>query len=259
MPKGTPRCAVRSCATSSVITTPLPLCLPHRLQVILGGTHAALELALQQAPVVRALKAHHVPASAMDAEVFELLHRVHDAFGKDERLATVDLLQRLGRQDVDPVKLAAHLRPLGVRARELWLNGRNRRGYVAADVRAAVKRVPRFLERLERNEDHPYGYIDPTAIPSRPHEPVVYFLRNGDRVKIGYTTNLRTRMVSLALRPADVVLLLDGGQELEAALHERFAVHRCRSTEWFELAPDLLEYINTMRTKADLPELRKAM
>ncbi|MDG9701677.1 GIY-YIG nuclease family protein [Streptomyces sp. DH37] len=76
-----------------------------------------------------------------------------------------------------------------------------------------------------------------------PHNPVVYFLLNGDRVKIGYTTNLKSRLIALSLRVQNVILLLDGGQKLEYALHSRFRYHRIDDTEWFHYAEELQEFV----------------
>jgi hypothetical protein len=75
------------------------------------------------------------------------------------------------------------------------------------------------------------------------HDSVVYFLANGGRVKIGYTTNLRSRLSSLALRNDSVLLVLHGGPDLERALHAHFAAYRNGNTEWFELAPEVFRYI----------------
>jgi len=75
------------------------------------------------------------------------------------------------------------------------------------------------------------------------HDSAVYFVANGGRVKIGYTTNLRSRLGSLALRGDSVLLALHGGPELERALHARFAQYRDGTTEWFELAPAVFRFI----------------
>ncbi|WP_062214642.1 GIY-YIG nuclease family protein [Streptomyces sp. NBRC 109706] len=79
------------------------------------------------------------------------------------------------------------------------------------------------------------------------HDSVVYFIANGGRVKIGYTTNLKNRLGSLALRSDAVLLALHGGPELERALHRHFAQHRNGNTEWFDLAPNITRYIATQR------------
>ncbi|MGW1532313.1 GIY-YIG nuclease family protein [Streptomyces aureus] len=75
------------------------------------------------------------------------------------------------------------------------------------------------------------------------HAPVVYFLRNGSRVKIGTTRNLRRRIAGLALRPDDAIRVEHGGVDYEQSLHARFDVHRVGNTEWFELRDDLAAYL----------------
>lgn len=75
------------------------------------------------------------------------------------------------------------------------------------------------------------------------HDSIVYFLANGGRVKIGYTTNLKSRLGSLALRSDSVLLALHGGPELERALHVHFTAYRNGTTEWFELSPEIFRYI----------------
>lgn len=75
------------------------------------------------------------------------------------------------------------------------------------------------------------------------HAPVVYFLRNGSRIKIGTTRNLRRRIAGLALRPDDAIRVEHGGQDYEQSLHARFHAHRVGNTEWFELRDDLAAYL----------------
>jgi hypothetical protein len=76
-----------------------------------------------------------------------------------------------------------------------------------------------------------------------PHAPVVYFLRNGTRVKIGTTRNLRSRIARLALRPDNVMRVEHGAQDYEQSLHARFNDHRVGNTEWFELRGELADYL----------------
>lgn len=82
------------------------------------------------------------------------------------------------------------------------------------------------------------------------HDSIVYFILNGNRVKIGYTTNLIGRVRALAQATDSVILALDGGRELESALHNRFACFRVGSSEWFQYAPDVRAYVATKRGKA---------
>ncbi|MFE1949905.1 GIY-YIG nuclease family protein [Streptomyces sp. NPDC059524] len=87
---------------------------------------------------------------------------------------------------------------------------------------------------------------EPTAnwpVPSGKHDPLVYFIRNGNRVKIGTTTELKRRIRTLALRPENVALLLDGSRPLEKTLHDRFADYRIGDTEWFASEGNLTDFI----------------
>lgn len=91
-----------------------------------------------------------------------------------------------------------------------------------------------------------------------PHEDIVYFIANGGRVKIGYSTNLLDRVRSLSLREGDVLTALAGGFELEQTLHAHFAEHRRGNTEWFDLAPEIVRYISMVSKDTRPGEPRKA-
>ncbi|MFI9296774.1 GIY-YIG nuclease family protein [Streptomyces gardneri] len=75
------------------------------------------------------------------------------------------------------------------------------------------------------------------------HPPVVYFLTNGDRIKIGTSRNIRARVGALSLRPRNASLLLNGDRELERALHHAFTAHRLGTSEWFVAHPDIQAFI----------------
>lgn len=78
----------------------------------------------------------------------------------------------------------------------------------------------------------------------RQPEPVVYFIRVGDRVKIGWSTDYRSRFRQLTLPgDAQVVRTEPGGPSEEAALHARFAPHRIGNTEWFYVRDDLADLL----------------
>jgi hypothetical protein len=67
------------------------------------------------------------------------------------------------------------------------------------------------------------------------HAPVVYFARIGDNVKIGTTTNLKSRMRSFYLSLDDVLAIVPGGEDVEDTYHERFAWSRIRDDDRREL------------------------
>lgn len=72
---------------------------------------------------------------------------------------------------------------------------------------------------------------------------VVYYIRFGDRVKIGTTVNLPQRLTSI---PYDEVMATEpGGPRVERQRHKQFA--RCRLTgEWFGLSPELRRHIGAL-------------
>ncbi|WP_307812156.1 GIY-YIG nuclease family protein [Lacisediminihabitans changchengi] len=74
-----------------------------------------------------------------------------------------------------------------------------------------------------------------------PRVDVVYYLRYGDRIKIGTSANPRRRIAAL---PHDEVLAFErGDRALEQARHRQFAAHRIPHTEWFEANQGLADLV----------------
>jgi len=78
-------------------------------------------------------------------------------------------------------------------------------------------------------------------------EDLVYFAQreSGGPVKIGHSDNVRDRLTNIARECKErirVLLLLPGGQPVEAELHKRFEVTRLRG-EWFAVEDRLTEFI----------------
>ena len=82
------------------------------------------------------------------------------------------------------------------------------------------------------------------------HAPIVYFIRNGDRIKIGWTTHLKQRLTALSLPMNAVELTIPGGSAEERMLHHRFSAARVGRTEWFEATPELESFIARENRKA---------
>lgn len=77
---------------------------------------------------------------------------------------------------------------------------------------------------------------------------VVYFLRLESRIKIGTTVDSQNRLAAI---PWDSVeLFIRGDVAEEQVLHEKFAQYRLQG-EWFQAAPELIEYIEAMRAKLE--------
>ena len=75
------------------------------------------------------------------------------------------------------------------------------------------------------------------------HESLVYFVRNGNRIKIGHTSNLKVRLTQMSAPAGSVVLTFPGGLPEEKRLHYVFATARVGRSEWFEATPEIEEYI----------------
>lgn len=81
---------------------------------------------------------------------------------------------------------------------------------------------------------------------SQQHPGVVYYMRVGERVKIGYTTNLTKRIA--AVMPEELLATEPGGRLLEETRHRQFAELRT-TREWFRNDELLREHIAGLRSK----------
>lgn len=109
----------------------------------------------------------------------------------------------------------------------------------AIDLLVAEQREE--LAQALRPADRPIEW----DVPDGKHAPMVYFLRNGNRIKIGTTTHLRRRVRALALRDGNLALVLHGGAALERDLHQQFADLRIDNTEWFRSTKAMNAFIDT--------------
>lgn len=96
---------------------------------------------------------------------------------------------------------------------------------------------------------YPFAHLLARA-PARKSEPnsgLVYFVKSGDWVKIGVTSNLTRRLAALQTgSPLGIKLLLtlSGGKTLEQKFHQAFRELR-HNGEWFWLADSLSRYIDS--------------
>jgi hypothetical protein len=84
------------------------------------------------------------------------------------------------------------------------------------------------------------------AIPGRGIH-VVYYLRIGNHIKIGYSANLSDRMRSYP-PDAEVLATESGSKALEKARHQQFDHQLRLGREWFAPSLDLLTHIENLRT-----------
>lgn len=74
---------------------------------------------------------------------------------------------------------------------------------------------------------------------------VVYYMRIGNRVKIGYSTNLTLRLQTI--NPEELMATEPGGASVEKRRHDEFRQLRTRG-EWFHLDGPLIQHIAALRT-----------
>lgn len=88
----------------------------------------------------------------------------------------------------------------------------------------------------------------------------VYFIREGDLIKIGFSSNVRSRVMAIinGLRGKGELLgYMPGDRSVEKHFHQMFAADR-EYGEWFCVSDKLLTVIETMTTKEPQPDTLKA-
>lgn len=91
------------------------------------------------------------------------------------------------------------------------------------------------------------------VIASAPVDGIVYYLRSGGYIKIGWTSDLTKRM--RAYSPDSLLLATEPGpRALEAKRHRMFAAHRTHGREWYALAPALTRHIDQLKAEHGEPD-----
>lgn len=84
---------------------------------------------------------------------------------------------------------------------------------------------------------------------------VVYYIRLGNHIKIGYSTNMKARLIGLRADPEDVLATEPGGLELEKQRHEEFKAERVGRRENFNPSPRLLAHIEAVLAEHGPPNI----
>jgi hypothetical protein len=86
---------------------------------------------------------------------------------------------------------------------------------------------------------------DPPKGSKRKRVAYVYFIKDGDKVKIGHSVHPTVRMKNLTTHSKlELLGILAGGRKRELALHDKFDKYRIEGTrEWFKLVPEIIKYI----------------
>lgn len=108
---------------------------------------------------------------------------------------------------------------------------------------AARLGAQRVAENQRESREHVRGNREP---------PVVYYVRIGGYIKIGYTTRLRNRLATL--RIDELLAAEPGGSELERQRHREFTAERIDlKRENFRPSPALEAHIAELRALHPLP------
>jgi hypothetical protein len=119
------------------------------------------------------------------------------------------------------------------------------RGVELARVRDELRRiVDDEIEVYCRRADEARAIAPPERTPT---SSVVYFIRSGHSgpIKIGIASDVKARLRTLQCASPEALAVLattPGSLELERQLHVQFQ-HLRKSGEWFNAAPELLEFI----------------
>lgn len=86
-----------------------------------------------------------------------------------------------------------------------------------------------------------------------PADGVIYALRIGGFIKIGWTSDLNKRMRQY---PPDTTLLavMPGTRKDEKRIHRRLAVHLAQGREWFAMTPPVMEWVKIVTDEHGMPE-----
>jgi hypothetical protein len=78
-----------------------------------------------------------------------------------------------------------------------------------------------------------------------PEEGWIYYVRSGDKIKIGHTTRLKQRI--RAYPPDTHVLAVHrGSRTVERDLHAQFQTYRTAGREWYDQGQGLIDHINAV-------------
>lgn len=88
--------------------------------------------------------------------------------------------------------------------------------------------------------------------------PVIYVVRTLDGlIKIGHTTNLYSRIRAYT-KDAELLCILPGSRENEAAIHSRFRQHCARGKEYYRENDEIDDWIDAQRYKLGLRSMTRA-
>jgi hypothetical protein len=120
-----------------------------------------------------------------------------------------------------------------------------------SSVTGHLKQIHKAMERQEKGETEE----EKARKEAYAEQSQVYYIRMGDHIKIGFTQNLRERVIGLRVDKSDILATEPGGREKERQRHLQFADIRIGHRENFERTADLLTHIAKVRRENGPPKM----
>ena len=121
------------------------------------------------------------------------------------------------------------------------------------------KRIQKFYATKEDADkacaalqvEHANKYTEPVKPDKVKYGEWIYFLLSGEFVKIGYSTNLHSRMIAFknANPDAKLIAIIPGSMAHEKRLHKKFK-HLEHAREWFRVEGELESLLGSIATLA---------
>lgn len=84
---------------------------------------------------------------------------------------------------------------------------------------------------------------------------MVYFITNGENIKIGYSKNINKRLKQLNTgndKKLYILGYIQGDKDKEKEIHKKFSKFRIRSNgEWFYPDQELIDFLNLINEKSN--------
>jgi hypothetical protein len=110
------------------------------------------------------------------------------------------------------------------------------------------------LARREAREQRAWEYQEQLRKAELKKQAVVYYIAQGQRIKIGYTTNMAQRMS--ALQPDAILATEPGTRRLETSRHSQFRhLRSAAGREYFTAGPDLLAHVEKVLAEQGPPSI----
>lgn len=124
----------------------------------------------------------------------------------------------------------------------------NARKQVQFEIDQLELKILNLRQELARNTQPA-----PRSKRSRPKDGLIYYIRIGWNIKIGWTSNLERRMKDY---PPDTLILAvhPGTEQDERRIHKKFAHLITDGREWFPAAPQILEHIESVKREHGEPQ-----